>query len=69
MSYSSSNNGKTIVSIIDGLENNVYLYETTGSLLIKRPFEGETKVDVESTGAGLKITTVVGDFVIQYLEN
>ena len=69
VSYSSSNNGKTIVSIIDGLENNVYLYETTGSLLIKRPFEGETKVDVESTGAGLKITTVVGDFVIQYLEN
>ncbi len=69
INYYSSNNGKTIVAIIDGLENNVYLYDTTGSLLLKRPLEGETKVDVEATGAGLRITTVVGDFVIQYLEN
>jgi len=69
ISYSTSNSGKTIVAVIDGLENNVYLYDTTGSLLLKRPLEGETKVDVESTGAGLRITTVVDKFVIQYLEN
>jgi hypothetical protein len=69
ISYNMLNSGKTVIAVIDGLENNVYLYEMTGSQLLKRPLEGKTKVDVATQGTGLRITTVVDKFVIQYLEN
>ncbi len=63
------NSGKTVISVIDGLENNVYLYNTAGSQLYNRSFEGKTKVNVSATGNGLMITTVVDNYVIQYFEN
>lgn len=65
----SLNSGKTVISVIDGLENNVYLYNTTGSQLYNRSLEGKTKVDVSATDNGLMITTVVDNYVIQYFEN
>lgn len=67
--YFNLNSGKTVVSIIDGLENNVYLYNMAGTKLIDRTLEGKTKVSVSSNGQGLTITTVVDNYVIQYFEN
>lgn len=69
VNYFSLNSGKTVVSIIDGLENNVYLYNITGAKLTERSLEGKTKVSVSATGQGLMITTVVDNYVIQYFEN
>lgn len=63
------NSGKTVISVIDGLENNVYLYNMTGNQLLNRSLEGKTKVNVSSMGNGLMITTVVDNYVIQYFEN
>ena len=69
VNYFSLNSGKTVVSIIDGLENNVYLYNMAGTKLTDRSLEGKTKVNVSSNGNGLLITTVVDNYVIQYFEN
>ncbi|PHR26066.1 MAG: hypothetical protein COA38_15760 [Fluviicola sp.] len=63
------NSGESVVTIIDGLENNVYLYNMAGTKLIDRSLEGKTKVNVSVTGKGLMITTVVDNYVIQYFEN
>lgn len=69
VSYFNLNSGKTVVSVIDGLENNVYLYNMAGTKLIDRTLEGKTKVSVYSNGKGITITTVVDNYVIQYYEN
>lgn len=69
VNYFNLNSGKTVVCIIDGLENNVYLYNMAGTRLIDRTLEGKTKVSVSSDGKGLMITTVVDNYVIQYFEN
>lgn len=69
VNYFILNSGKTVVSIIDGLENNVYLYNMAGTKLIDRSLEGKTKVSVSATGKGIMITTVVDNYVIQYFEN
>ncbi len=69
VNYFNLDSGKTVVSIIDGLENNVYLYNMAGTKLIDQSLEGKTKVSVSTTSAGLRITTVVDNYVIQYFEN
>lgn len=69
VNYFSLNSGKTVVSILDGLENNVYLYNMAGTKLTDRSLEGKTKVNVSSNGNGFIITTVVDNYVIQYFEN
>lgn len=69
VTYFTDNSGKSILSVIDGLENNVYLYNMAGTKLIDRSLEGKTKVNVSSPGKGLLITTVVDNYVIQYFEN
>lgn len=63
-----SNTGKTTVAVIDGLENNVYLYALDGVRLTNRPIEGQTKVLVSSDGNNRIITTVVDQFIVQYFE-
>ncbi len=65
----SNNSGKSIVSVIDGLENNVYLYDMAGTMLIDHAYEGKTKVRITSIGSSLLITTVVDNYIIQYFEN
>lgn len=67
--FSINNSGKSIVSVIDGLENNVYLYDMAGTMLTDRAYEGKTKVRITSIGNGLLITTVVDNYIIQYFEN
>ena len=60
--------GKTYLSVIDGLENNVYLYGTNGQLINKKPIEGQQKAVIKSSGNILQITTVVDQFIVQYFQ-
>ena len=64
-----TNSGKTVVGVIDGLENNVYLYETDGQLITKKGLEGQKKLFVHSSNKGYRITTIVDQFIVQYFEN
>jgi hypothetical protein len=63
------NSGKTVVSVIDGLENNVYLYDIAGTELTENSLEGKTRVHVSAYGEGYIVTTVVDSYIIQYFEN
>lgn len=69
VNFFSLNSGKTVVSIIDGLENNVYLYNIAGTELTENSLEGKTSVHVSSFREGYMVTTVVDNYVIQYFEN
>ena len=60
--------GKTLVGIVDGLENNVYLYQVDGTSLIPNALEGQKKVRITSEGVQLRITTIVGQFITEYFE-
>lgn len=68
ISLYTNNSGKTFVCLIDGLENNVYLYSTDGKKLNTKALEGQTKVHFQTIGATNCISTVVDQFVIQYIE-
>lgn len=63
-----SNSGKTLIAVIDGLQNNVYLYHPNGEKFRQKPLEGQTKVNVRSYGFENTVTTVVDQFVVQYFE-
>lgn len=60
--------GKTITAVIDGLENNVYLYSLDGTRIKHEPMEGQTKVFLSSEAEVTIVTTVVDQFVVQYFE-
>jgi hypothetical protein len=57
----------TVVGIIDGLENNVYLYQLTGDKYTERRIEGSTKCELHNVGVSLRLTTIVDDYLIQYI--
>ncbi|MFN5634459.1 MAG: hypothetical protein ACK49D_07280 [Flavobacteriia bacterium] len=56
----------TVISIIDGLENNVYLYLLSGDRYTERRIEGSTKCLLHNVGVNLRLTTIVDDYLIQY---
>ena len=59
--------GKSILSIVDGMENDVYLYGLNSQMIGKGAFEGSFKSSTETDASGSKIlTTVVDDFVVQH---
>ncbi|HIP32376.1 MAG TPA: hypothetical protein EYG86_06420 [Crocinitomicaceae bacterium] len=60
------NSEKTIIGVVDGLENNVYLYHANGELLIKKSLEGQRKVQLENSAGSIQVTTIVDQFIIQY---
>jgi hypothetical protein len=59
-------NERTIISVIDGLENNVYLYELDGEKIFDRSFEGSKKCMLNWNENALTLTTIVDNFLIQY---
>ena len=59
-------NGRTYVSLIDGLENNVYLYQLNGEKLLNQSFEGMKKSMLNSADGNLILTTIVDNYLIQY---
>lgn len=58
--------GRTYVSVIDGLENNVYLYQIDGRKLVDRSFEGGEKCMLNVKDSKLILTTIVDNYLIQY---
>jgi len=66
---STNDSGKTYICLIDGLENNVYLYGTDGTQLGSKALEGQTRVHLQTVNNSKCITTVVDQFVIQYIED
>jgi hypothetical protein len=58
--------GRTYVSVIDGLENNVYLYQLDGDKLTDRSFEGGKKCMLNVHNSKLILTTIVDNYLIQY---
>lgn len=65
----SPNSGNNLVAIIDGIENNVYLYRTTGEKINNSTFEGQTKAMLSSKNDVKIITTIVDQFIVQYFLN
>jgi hypothetical protein len=63
-------NGIIYTAVLDDLENNVYLYSGNGQLLFNKPLEGERKLQLSTENKSeLIITTIVEDYIIQYIEN
>lgn len=62
-------NGKNYISIIDGLENNVYLYQLNGKKVNDSSLEGSKKCTISSDSNNLILTTIVDNYLIQYLIN
>lgn len=59
--------GSIAVSIVDGLENNVYLYKTSGQKLGSGKWEGSQKaVAISSQNGGLSLYTIVDNMVVRY---
>jgi hypothetical protein len=56
----------TVLAVIDGLENNVYLYRLAGDKYTERRIEGSTKCLLHNVGVNLRLTTIVDDYLIQY---
>ena len=62
-------NGKTYVAMIEGIENNLYLFDTKNNSMLKKPLEAREKVLLSEYGNGnLQITTVGNGFIIQYFD-
>lgn len=60
-------NGQIALTIINNLENNVYLWKYNGSSWIKKPFEGSLKASLSSYKTNnYTLTTVVDKILVQY---
>jgi hypothetical protein len=70
VSVNTMTNGKTILCIVDGLENDVYLHGLNGQMFVNQSFEGTGKsVVTEVTNGKYLLTTIVDDFIVQYSVN
>jgi hypothetical protein len=62
--------GRSIVTLIDGLQNDVYLFGLNGKLIVEKPFPGAQKATVKEANANQYIlTSIVDDFIVQYTIN
>lgn len=63
-------NQQQIISVVDDIENNVYLYKQNGERLLNKELEGSIQVQVDELTSGkLLISTVIDQFIVQYIEN
>jgi hypothetical protein len=59
--------GKTILGILDSIENRLYLYDTKGNRIDESERHGEQKIEISPFGANaFSITTYLGSYLIQY---
>lgn len=59
--------GKTILGILDAIENKLYLYDTKGNKIDESERHGEQKLEISPFGANaFSITTYLGSYLIQY---
>lgn len=63
-----SKSGKIYAAVIDGLENNVYLYDINGEMIREKTLEGQTKVSVINGNGGTEVSTIIDQFFVQYFE-
>lgn len=61
-----NHSGNTLIALIDGLENNVYLYHLNGKKVDGGSFEGETKVVIANQNDGQFVFTIVDQFIVRY---
>ena len=59
-------NSRTYVSIIDGLENNVYLYDQNGRKITHSTLEGSKKCVLSTQGNHLILTSIIENYIVQY---
>ncbi len=70
VSTHSLSNGNLIISAVDGLENNVHLYTSSGKKWKSKNWEGSKKATFfESGGASFKVITIVDKLIVTYNEN
>lgn len=63
-------NGNLIISVVDGLENNVYLYSTNGQKWKQKSWEGSHKVAFnQNNSKGFSLITIVDKMIVEYNEN
>ncbi len=59
--------GKTILGILDGIENRLYLHDSKGNKIDESERHGEQKIEISPFGANaFSITTYLGSYLIQY---
>jgi hypothetical protein len=68
VSYSKQN-GKTIFAVVDGLDNNIVLYNGKGEITSKEQIEGSKKCVLKQEGNQLIVSTIVDNFIVQYRIN
>ena len=66
VTLTTSNSGKTTIAVVDGLENNVYLYRANGELITPKALEGQKTIQLNKSNSSLRVTTVVDQFIVQY---
>jgi hypothetical protein len=60
-------NGKGLITILDDIENELYLFDAEGNSVDKSSKHGEKKVEVSDFGSrGFSVTTFLGSYLIQY---
>lgn len=62
-------NGRIYISLIDELENNVYLYQLNGNSILEKPIEGSKKTSLNYFENKVLLTTIVDNYIIQYQIN
>lgn len=59
-------NSRSYISVIDGLENNVYLYDINGRKLPQSNLEGSKKCVLSTQGNHLILTSIIENYIVQY---
>lgn len=58
--------GRTYVTVVDGIENNVYLHNVNGTSLTSKAIEGSQKAIINKKDNQLILTTIVDKYLVQY---
>jgi hypothetical protein len=58
--------GKSYVSLVDGLDNNTYVYELDGMQIADRSYEGSKKCMLTRVQGHLLLSTIVDKYLVQY---
>ncbi len=59
-------NSRSYIAVIDGLENNVYLYNINGRKLPQSNLEGSKKCVLSTQGSHLILTSIIENYIVQY---
>lgn len=66
----SSPQGTSLLAVVDGLNNNVYVYNLNGKQMIKKSLEGKSMVRLKWLNANeMIVSTIVDDYIVQYIQN